>query len=322
MVLRRYKCYHSNQLTTVLLNVQSAPSEQLNALLWEIWLLALLMQILLCLLYLFTFKYYKHRIKRKKRYRERSKRCFLLVLLFNIFFLYSAFFGSLNDVTKRHNVKMDNSSGLIFQSGINNMIQQWISRSSRYKCNIILVSDFQTSTVVHSAIAHALGLVRKEVSVSFVGSPLVGYTGVRSWFSCPPVLTSYMIISRDEGKVIMWSSLMEKETVSFYEGQFPMDAMVFISVGSASGKWYQLYSGNIQHWIDKGLDFYIRGTESRTGRGRAYISYNYNDITWTCLSFPKQPPLNNIVWDGNTPATFQHKTSNPVHPNIFQKNRL
>ena len=236
-------------------------------------------------------------------------------------FVYSGFNDSTNSTIRQHNLQTtDNTSGLIFQSGINNMLRAWVSRPSLYKCNIILVSDFQTSTVVDSAISFALGLVLKEVSVSFVGSPLMGYEGIRSWFSCPPLLTSYMIISRDEGKVIMWSSLMEKETASFYEGQFPMDAMMFISVGSVSGKWYQLYSGNIQHLIDDGLDFYIRGTESRTGRGRAYISYNYNDVTWTCISFPEQPLLNNVVWDGNTPATFQHKSSSLVHPSIFQKN--
>ncbi len=317
--LRRNKHYHSNEVTTVLLNVQSTTVEQLSVLLWEIWLSAFLLQMFAIAICLTVTSFRKHSFKRNKRNRNRFRVLLPVLILWNLVVLYAGHSTSMSARLSQHNLNSDNSSSLIFQTGVNNMIKHWLSRPNQYKANVLLVADFQTSTLVESAIRFASEQIGKQVSVSYVGSPIMGYTGIRSWFSCPPVLASYMIVSRDEGQVIIWESLMERETASFYEGQFPMDAMIFLSVGSASGKWFQIHSGNVQHWLDEGLDYYIRGTESRTGRGRAYISHHHNDITWTCLSFPQLPLLNKIIWDGNTPATFQHKPSSPLHPNILQK---
>ena len=213
-----------------------------------------------------------------------------------------------------------NRSRIVYHAGISGMIQHWASRPTIYRMNALTVTGNDIDTLVQTAIRYNSGAIRKSMSISYIGSPLVGGRGIRSWFSCPTVLISYMIISRDEGRVITWSAINENEALTLSEGQYPMDSMIFISAGSLSGKWYQFYWGNIQAWTERGLDLYIRGTESRTGRGVAYISYNHDDRASYCLCTAPQGVLNFTQWDSMTPATFQRRSSrHPAHAVAFIK---
>ncbi len=213
-----------------------------------------------------------------------------------------------------------NRTSIVYHGEISRMVEHWASRTAVYRLNVLTVTGNHVDSLVQTAIRYNSGAIRKSMGISYIGSPLVGGRGIRSWFSCPTVLISYMIISRDEGKVITWSAINENEAVTLSEGQYPMDSMIFISAGSLFGKWYQLYWGNIQAWTERGLDLYIRGTESRTGRGVAYISYNHDDSASYCLCTAPQGILNFTQWDSQTQATFQRRSSrHPAHAVAFIK---
>lgn len=195
-------------------------------------------------------------------------------------------------------------------NGLNSALYYWLSKPSLYKVNVIFVDGFQSSEVVQAAIDVNRGRLRHSITVTFVGNPLVGGRSIHSWFSCPVCQISYLLVSRDEGRVLMWANIEPGGQIMFTDGDHPMDSQIIIFAGSTWGKWFQLYNGNLQKWIDNGLDLYIRGSESRTGRGIAYISYSLDITAGTCLSEIPKGILNFTKWDINTIPTsktlFKH----------------
>ncbi len=214
-------------------------------------------------------------------------------------------------LTKVKALSKRNGETFVQNRGINDMIYFWLSRPDTHKLNVILVDDFRSSTIVQHAISTNTGLMTRKMSMTFIGSPLTGGSSVRVWFSCPQVQVSYLIVSRDEGKAITWSSIYQGDTITFEEGQFPMDSYVIICVGSIYGKWYQLYTGNLQQWIDTNLDLYIRGSETRSGHGLAYISSTFLDAESHCIPHIPKTVLNSTMWNDSTVPLSKLKHRHP-----------
>ena len=197
--------------------------------------------------------------------------------------------------------------------GLNSALTHWLSKPTLYKMNTIFVDDFQTSNVVQNAIDYNRGSLRRKMTVFFVGSPLLGSKKIRSWFACAAGQISYMVASHDEGRVVTWSSISPETRVTFEEGQYPMDSQVILFTGTPLGKWFQLYSGNLHQWIDRGHDLYIRASESRNGRGLAYISSTPELVSSKCIPDQEdmKEALNYTKWDSSVAAVS--KNTNQIH---------
>ena len=165
---------------------------------------------------------------------------------------------------------------------------------------ILLVDAFRTSHVVELAVKANLGQIRREVTVTHQGSPIIGARDLRGYFSCPGVILAHVVVSRDEARVVTWNKISEGEVVRFQEGQFPMDSTLVLCVGTVWGVWLQLYSGNIQRFISETRDLYVRGSESRSGKGLAYVSDRYDAIGHSCKEGIPHGVLNATVWSERT----------------------
>ena len=192
------------------------------------------------------------------------------------------------------------SSEFVHNRGINDMMKYWISRPASYHPNIILINSFKSSALSNIAVQAMTGSVSRSIRLVFVGTPLEGKQGIRTMFACHPMQLSYLLASRDEGHVITWMGVIPGEQVTLREGQHPMDTHLIIFAGNSQGDWYQLYSGNLQALVDRGHDLYIRGYETRNGRGLAYVTRTIEDATDRCM--PAVPPaiLNYTKWDAAT----------------------
>ena len=79
-----------------------------------------------------------------------------------------------------------------------------------------------------------------KVSVVHAGSPLTGSSGFRSLFICPPVVFAFVVVSRDEGRVVAWNQLSEGQSRDFTESEYPMDSLLIVYVATVWNKWLQV----------------------------------------------------------------------------------
>lgn len=118
-----------------------------------------------------------------------------------------------------------------------------------------------------------------------------------SAYNCPATDVAYVIVSKDENKVVASALLNECGSVEIKENQYPMDAILFVYVSSKNGFWRQLFSGNVQKLIELEEDLYVRSTEAQSGDGYAYISKEYDTYAISCSTLPKhQNILNSTRW--------------------------
>lgn len=182
-------------------------------------------------------------------------------------------------------------------------IRRWLARPGRFRVNVLSIELWPSHTCLTpcdvasvAALANA-GLVRRAITLRHAGNPLSGSTGFRSLFSCPEVLVTYVVASRDEGRVVTWNKLSEGQEVSFEEDEYPMDSNVVVSIVTVWNRWVQLYADNIQRLIETGSDLYVRGTESRAGTGFAYISHSAHARGHSCRGGIPSDVLNQVRWD-------------------------
>lgn len=195
-------------------------------------------------------------------------------------------------------------------------IRRWLARPGRFRVNVLSIELWPGDACLTpcdvaslAALANA-GLIRRAITLRHAGNPLSGSTGFRSLFSCPEVLMTYAVASRDEGRVVTWNKLSEGQEVSFEEDEYPMDSNVVVSIVTVWNRWVQLYADNIQRLIEAGSDLYVRGTESRAGTGFAYISYSAHARGRSCKGGIPPDVLNEVRWDesllggGSSPETI------------------
>ena len=209
-------------------------------------------------------------------------------------------------------------SPIVASCGVNSMLNFWFSRPATYKLNIVAVADFKSSSLPVDAINFNLGLLPRKVSLSHSGSPLTGVPVGWRFSSCPSVQVAYLVVSRDEGRIVKWAEVFEGHSVTWTEGDYPMDTHVIICVGGTLGTWFQLYSGNLQQWLDIGHDFYVRGTESRAGRGTAYISHVADHVTSSCRHVVPPGVLNSTQWDCSTTPVSRQRETPALHPGVVR----
>ena len=188
--------------------------------------------------------------------------------------------------------------------GINDMYRHWLARPDLYKSNIFYVDDaVHSSTIVQTAILANLHEIKREVALTFQGSPRTGFyewhegvaVGGTDGVGCANISGRYLVYS-PEYQTEEIVNFEDRPEMVFVEGQYPPDTEVLIQVSSGTEPWHDLYFNVIDSMINNNLDLYVRGGIDEGGHGFAYISTKYNLFGETCHMVPFAGFENIVKW--------------------------
>ena len=188
----------------------------------------------------------------------------------------------------------------------------WLARRNKYKTSILFCDDCtNSSSLVQAAIDANSGEIRPQVTVSYQGTPTHGFyqwvnftaLGGSEAYDCDLIQVSIDVIvslgpSVSSGLNVQRNTELPFE-VSFEEGQFPIDTVVVITVGSAStGATVEVFRGNIDEMIQTNQDVYIRGTDLDGVSGFAYTTtgHDYAVFGASCDQAPESGAIELFEW--------------------------